>query len=89
MNNINIKQDDDAGQNSATVGRSSYFAPRRSTIAAASYSVLLTLMVLHLSGRPRRGDDEEVSNHQRSRSLLAAGGFVVLVSLRSAEAYHP
>jgi len=84
MNNINIKQDDDAGQNSATVGRSSYFALCRSTIATASYTVLRTLMVLLLSSRPRRGDDEEVSNHRRSRGLLAAGGFVVLAYLRNA-----
>jgi len=66
MNNINIKQDDDAGQNSATVGRSSSFMPLRSTIAAASYMVLRTLMVLLLIRRPRLGDDEEVSNHRRS-----------------------
>ena len=86
MNNINIKQDDDAGQNSATVGigRSSSFTPRRSTIAATSYTVLRTLMVLLLIRRPRRGDDEEVSNHRRSRGLLAAGGFVVLAYLRNA-----
>ena len=84
MNNINIKQDDDAGQNSATVGRLSYFAFCRSTIAAASYTVLRTLMVLLLTCRPRCGDDEEVSNHRRSRGLLAAGGFVVLAYLRNA-----
>ena len=84
MNIINIKQDDDAGQNSATVGRSSYFALCRSTIATASYTVLRTLMVLLLIRRPRLGDDEEVSNHRRSRGLLAAGGFVVLAYLRNA-----
>ena len=84
MNNINIKQDDDAGQNSATVGRSSYFALCRSTIAAASYTVLRTLMVLLLIRRPRLGNDKEVSNHRRSRGLLAAGGFVVLAYLRNA-----
>jgi hypothetical protein len=31
-----------------------------------------------------RGDVEEVSNHRRSRRLLAAGGFVVLAYLRNA-----
>ena len=72
------------GPKSATVGRSSSFTPRRSTITAASYTVLRTLMVLLLSRRPRRGDDEEVSNHRRSRGLLAAGGFVVLAYLRNA-----
>jgi hypothetical protein len=77
MNNINIKQDDDAGQNLATVGRSSSFTPHRSTIATDSYNVLHTLMVLLLSRRPRRGDDEEVSNHRRHRGLLAAGGLLV------------
>ena len=71
------------GPKSATVGRLSSFTPRRSTIAAASYTVLRTLMVLLLSRRPKRGDDEEVSNHRRSRGLLAAGGFVVLAYLRN------
>ena len=69
------------GPKSATVGRSSSFTPRCSTIATASYTVLRTLMVLLLSRRPRRNGDEEVSNHRRSRDLLAAGGFVVLAYL--------
>ena len=72
------------GPKSATVGRSSSFTPRCSTIATASYTVLRTLMVLLLSSRPRCGDNEEVSNHRRSRGLLAAGGFVVLAYLRVA-----
>ena len=38
-------------------------------------------MRLPMSRRPRRGDDEEVSNHRRSRGLLAAGGHLVKVSL--------
>jgi hypothetical protein len=77
VKHTNAQQDDDAGQNSATVGRSSSFTLHRSTIATDSYIVLDTLMVLLLSRRPMRGNDEEVSNHRRRRGLLAAGGLLV------------
>ena len=77
MNDINIEQDDDAGPKSATVGRQLQFTPRRSTIAAASAYRLEILMALLMSRRLRRGNDEEVSYHRRSRGLLAAGGLLV------------
>ena len=65
------------GPKSATIGRSSYFMTLCSAIAAASYSVLRTSMVLRLRRRLGRGNDEEVSYDRRSWGLLAAGGLLV------------
>ena len=66
------------GPKTVTVGRSSLISrPPLGIATAASNQKLLTLMVIHMRHRPRRGDDEEVRYHRRSRSLLAGGGFVV------------
>ena len=60
------------GPKSATVGRSSYFTPCRSRRSPPPLTKSFqTQWLFEMIRRPRRVDDEEVSNHRRSRSLLA------------------